>query len=389
MRRRVREFGKVIENNSDMFKDYISAVVREYHDKVASNTISLNLSTLTPGNVKKECMALCKKGYRREDERVLSAVFGYAENANSYLKAIERYDIDKFRPMIKFVEGRIKETDARNVELLAWLIDFKDRPFDPNGKYGGITQSAGVNELQVGIDESPNLKNDLKSSPSAVTSIQPMLTPAENPIRSSERSRPKGKVLVVALIVALFGGAMAYLSLNNPTSRNKTSNNDSCMYWRDDHYERVSCGQKVQYAKVIALDPDLLNNFRRITIPDTITYNSIGKVWYIKIEGNPEFYTGMGYHPIFMQLQLKPITKYIIDKHILKKPVLKDTAARISQTTDTHTGQPNDFKLLSKRLKTSSSAIYGQCQAITKANTRCSRNAQRGGFCWQHMKRGS
>lgn len=298
-----------------MFKDYISAVLKEYRDKVASNTISLNLSPLTPGNVKKECKAVCKERFRRVDQRMLSAIFGHAENEESYLQTIERCDIDKFRPMINFVEGRSKETDSKNVELLAWLIDFKDRPFDPNGKYGGLKQSSGLDEAQIGTEESSNLTN-----------VEPTLTSGENPMGKSKKSRSKKTLLVIALIVSLFGGTIGYLSVNNPTSGNKIINNDSCMYWKDDHYERVSCTQKVQYSKVIALDLDILNNFRKITNPETITYNSIGKVWYIKIAGEPEFYTGMGYHPIFMQLQLKPITKYIIDNHILKK----DSATKVN-----------------------------------------------------------
>jgi hypothetical protein len=279
--------------------------------------------------------------------------------------------------MIYFVEGRIKNTDKKNVELLAWLIDFKDRPYVLNKRYNRENRFAIEENPQVDIDDSCNLENEPKPSPVPEASASSTFTQGQNESMSSKKPRSKKKILVIALIVALFA-IMGYLNLNRTMTLSKTSNNDSCMYWKDDHYERISCGQKLQYSKVIALDMDLLNNFRKITIPDTITYNSIGKVWYIKIKGNPEFYTAMGYHPIFMQLQLKPISEYIIDNHIRKNELVNDSLGNLFPVTNTADNI--------KQVKTQSWGIYGQCKAITKAKNRCSRSAKSGGFCWQHSK---
>lgn len=368
-----------------MFKDYVREVVREYHSKVASNTISLNLIKLTPGNVKKECKAVCLQRFRRADERMLRDVFGYAENIAGYLRAIERCDIDKFRPMIYFIEGRIKDTDVKNVELLAWLIDFNDRPFDNNGKYGGVNQLTASDDSKGVVDASPSLKNDSKQLISPATSRQPMLTRDRSSVKNLAKLTSKPKVLVFALIVAILGGTVANLSSNNSKSSARIGNSDSCMYWKGDHYERVSCGQKVKFANVIALDTFLLNNFRRIINTDTITYNSIGKVWYVKISGKPEYYTAMGYHPVYTQIQLKAITKYIIDKYIVGNAI-EDSLGRDSIAASIAPNHADSFKLSYKKLKTHSWGIYGQCQAMTKEKTRCLRSAQRGGFCWQHAK---
>lgn len=356
-------FAKIIENNSDMYQDYVRAVVEEYRNKVAANDLSLYLTTLTPGNVKNACKTVCKQRFRKADERLLSDFFGIAENEKGYLQAIERCDIDKFRPMINFIEGRSKDTHQNNIELLAWLIDFQDRPFNLSRGYQGRNQSGGESDSEVGIDESPPLKNDSES-------------------QRSKKSRTKKGIFIATLIVSLLAGTVGYLNLSKARTMavSRSSSNDSCMYWKNDHYERVSCGEKVQNSKVIALELDLLNNFRRITIPDTITYNSISKVWYIKINGKPEFYTGMGYHPVSMNLQLKPITKYIIDNHILKKTAANDTATGLLPTANRDNV---------KQSKAPYWGIYGQCQAFTKAETRCSRNAKSGGFCWQHRKKGA
>lgn len=188
-----------------MHKDYIEAVLNEYHNMVISNRVSLNLCPLTPGNVKRECKAVCTERFRKVDERLLSAVFGYAENVKGYLQAIEGCDIDKFRPMINFVEGRSKDTDAKNIELLAWLIDFKDRPFNSTGKYGGLKHHLREGELQIVTD----VNHDQAS-------IQPTKTSGEKPIVLSNRSRLRINLLVTALIISLLIGAVGNLSLNNP-----------------------------------------------------------------------------------------------------------------------------------------------------------------------------
>lgn len=367
-----------------MFKDYVNAVVKEYHDKVSSNTLSLNLTSLTPKNVKRECKDVCINRFLRSDERMLSAIFGYAENQNSYLQAIERCDIDKFRPMINFIQGISKDTDQKNVELLAWLIDFKDRPFDPNGKYGKLNQPPVIFKPLVGTTENSNINDNNQSPQAPITNNQTNSSLRQN-ILSSGRFLHNNKVAVAILIAIAFTGTIVFFITNNAKPANKVSN-DSCMYWKDDHYEKISCSQKVKYSKVIALDSNLLNYFTKINVPETITYSSIGKVWYIKIKGELEFYTWMGYHPVLTHLQLKPLTKYIIDTHIIKKAMPNANAINSLRTSNITTIQPNAFNLLFKMRKKTTKAIYGQCRAITRAKSQCLRNADVGGFCWQHKK---
>jgi hypothetical protein len=88
------------------------------------------------------------------------------------------------------------------------------------------------------------------------------------------------------------------------------------MYWAGDHYEQVSCNQKLGDTMVIALDTFKLRHFKKITRPDTITGYSLGRVWYIKMDGRVEFYTADGHHPIQQQRRLKPLSDYIIFKYI-------------------------------------------------------------------------
>lgn len=261
-----------------MFKDYFRAVLKAYHDKVTSNTISLNLISLTPASVRRECTVIYKERFRKTDERILAAFFGHTQNDRSYLQVIERCDIDKFKPMINFIEGRSKETDVRNVELLAWLIDFKDRPFDHNGIYGGLNQPFPVDEPQVGGNGRPNMKTGLKKLLSAVTRGSSRPAAEQKPSGNLVSSRVKRKILFVLLMIALFTVTLDYLNLNSSVFRSES-----------------------------------------------------------------------------------------------------DTKGSVSQQ--------DNFKFSQNRVKTPSSSIYGQCQAITKKKTQCSRKARPGGFCWQHQKK--
>lgn len=88
------------------------------------------------------------------------------------------------------------------------------------------------------------------------------------------------------------------------------------MYWKGDHYEAVSCNQKIEDVDIIAMDTNKLTRLRKITRPDTLTQSSLGKVWYAKIDNEVEFYTSGGFHPEYTDRRLKPITTYIIDKYI-------------------------------------------------------------------------
>jgi hypothetical protein len=67
---------------------------------------------------------------------------------------------------------------------------------------------------------------------------------------------------------------------------------------------------------MVTLDPEKLAHFKKITKPDTITQAALGNVWYVIVDGNYEFYTAKGYHPIDTQLKLQRLTNRIIIMHI-------------------------------------------------------------------------
>jgi len=124
------------------------------------------------------------------------------------------------------------------------------------------------------------------------------------------RSMLKARIVVILLGLFSLTGAGTYMFLG-------THGQEGCMIWTGDRYRQVSCNQKQGDAMVIALDTSKLVHFKKITRPDTITAKSLGWVWYSKIDNNVGFFTAGGYHPVHVERHLKPLTQYMINKHIL------------------------------------------------------------------------
>lgn len=121
--------------------------------------------------------------------------------------------------------------------------------------------------------------------------------------------KSKKEQAAISLIIIFTIASITYLLIID---------NKNCMYWTGEHYEAISCEQTVDDVAIIAKDTVKLNHLKKIMHPDTLTLNSLGKVWYVKTYEGLEFYTSDGFHPIYSEKRLKPITPRIINKYILK-----------------------------------------------------------------------
>lgn len=113
-----------------MFIDYTTKVLETYEQMLATNELPFLLTHLTPGHVKQQCINSYRDSYDRRDEKMLKDFFGPETQQRNYRQLIEKCHINKFRPLINFLRRQSQSTDYRNVELLAWLIDFQPRPFN-------------------------------------------------------------------------------------------------------------------------------------------------------------------------------------------------------------------------------------------------------------------
>ncbi|MBG6129414.1 hypothetical protein IWQ47_001283 [Aquimarina sp. EL_43] len=90
---------------------------------------------------------------------------------------------------------------------------------------------------------------------------------------------------------------------------------NGCMTWSKDHYIVIECGKT--NSPDIALNPDLLENFRKIELDSTMKLfeNGKGIYWYSKYDRKIEYFTMGGKHPTNGKT-LKRISQPIVRKYI-------------------------------------------------------------------------
>jgi len=290
--------------------DYVEAVLAEYRKKKAAGKLPFDMKQLSPARFKAACLEVRGERYDRKDEKLLKAFFKEAADQKACLQAIDRCKIDIFKPLINFLKEKTSTpADDKHIELLAWLVDFKDRPCEPLKKYpsdeitANPSQDVSIREALEARLEEPDEKEGSNPVPSGSNKIQ---------------GKRKRIVLTLATLAAI--GAIVLWVVTRKASTPFLNGHEACMYWTEDHYQPVSCSQKMENVQVIALDSEMVLHFRKITRPDTITDKAIGYVWYVRYRKDYEFYTADGFHPIDPTLRLRPITEYIIRNHIHPKP---------------------------------------------------------------------
>lgn len=344
--------------------DYIELVIKAYNNKRTSNQLSPLLTQSTPGTIRLECANVYQERPEKKDEPTLRAFFGPAENERKLLSIIREFDVNKFKPLDNFLKSAgEKKTKFQNIELLAWLIDFKHRPY----VYGmeAIPDEEELCVIRESVESAENTRAETtqdqnafkkeeegsdadnddtgKNLPDDIEEAKPTHGPAAMihkediaekltvpPINSypaatvSEQkdSKKKNRWLpagIPILAVMLSGGAYFAGAIKG----------EHCMYWADDHYEKISCDEKAKGRFFIPLDEERLQDFKKITRQDTITGWSIGKIYYLKTNNAVECFTTDGSHPVQVNRKLHVLTQYIFDKYLKKK----DAAAKDSAET--------------------------------------------------------
>ena len=87
-----------------------------------------------------------------------------------------------------------------------------------------------------------------------------------------------------------------------------------CMFWNGKEYIPAHCSETSN--GLIALDEKLVNNFKKITMPDTIT--SIKNVWYSKHQNVVEFFTADGMNPENGK-ELRALTTHMLEKYGMRE----------------------------------------------------------------------
>lgn len=288
-----------------MSNSYQQQVFTDYVLKRDKQTLSLNLMKPTRSGLREECLHVYTEKGSPKNDRVLRLFFGPIDAGNDYVQRIRNFDVDKFRPLVKFLKGATTDTHDKNIELLAWLIDFQAQG----------SQKNDTNEVSVGTSVVPDQQTPIGNFNTVLgtQSFNKLIsTPTLNKVFALSGSlvfTRKFNLVILTFIVAVF--LLTGWSVFS-TKRNQ------CMYWTGSQYKSIPCHEKSGDAAIIALDTFKVTHFKRITRPDTITRYSLGKVWYKKItRDSVEFYTAAGEYPLDHTKRLKPMTDYMLEKYIL------------------------------------------------------------------------
>jgi hypothetical protein len=278
-------------------QEYKADVLADYDRKVKESRLSSSLVSPTPAGLKAEAVRACEHRFMPKDEVLLRSFFKQKESPTAYRFAILKDDASVFKPLNNFLRDRSIDTKFKNIELLAWLIDFEPRPFHP----GLVRNTLAGMTMEAPPPVSPPARELI--SPEGFTS----------PFVDKTVTKGRKRILVFGLMVLTIVVAGFWLlkrSAGHPTGK------EGCMIWDNDHYQPVDCHDPTAQSIARKIDHNLVDHFQKILKPDTLTLHSMGKVWYAKYKGRVEFFTAEGYHPLDSNRRLLPMSDYILEKYV-------------------------------------------------------------------------
>lgn len=269
--------------------EYKELVLTDYDEKVKHKLLPSELLLPSPANIKAELVKLCAQGISANDEKILRSFVGPKPDMTAYRNALSNGKADPFRPLVNLLRDRSIDTNQRNIDLLALLIDFKPRPFHFT--------------LVIPPKTTPPTEGPIEPPPSP---FPPIITAPP----------PKGKRKWISLIslLIIIAGIATYLYIR-PQSKHYTGH-EGCMIWSDDHYEPTACSDHSSGKLLYPINHELVDHFKKITDPQTLTPASVGKVWYAKYNGNVEFFTDSGPYPLDTNRRVLPMSMHILQKYV-------------------------------------------------------------------------
>ena len=296
-----------------MQKNTLEAFKKAVKEKYEIEKLGIHSSFLlhpSRAKLRNLCFEVLKENSYTPDLLCFRAFLGFEFNPNSFQKL--KAATDKFRPIETFFKGETDLTDLESVQMAAILVDFSPRPYLKYAKFESVA-----------LPETASIALQTERSNQGLTSQiengKTLLIKPENPrntkpilLKNDYVSNPAYWIIPLLAAVLLFYG---YQALNTK----------ECMQWNNDHYEVVDCKTE-QLGLLTANEKKPINSqllsLRKINVCDTTTFFKHEKalVWYCKKNKNQlEYFNGPGYHPESGKA-LKPITKYMIKKYVLKTP---------------------------------------------------------------------
>jgi hypothetical protein len=312
------------------FEDYKQEVILAYQKQKNAGDLPNNLECSTPGKLKSECIIVFGKRYSTKDNPMFNSLLKIREDAHDYLRLLEKCESGLFKTLDNFLKEQTTNTSDANIELLAFLIDFKPRPHRAvdmvklvqaeKGLLESHNEGLTIEKEHTIVDETVSVQQDNQvESSDDEQSAEALEITTIGSCPENTTSEPnfgfgipaKFKKTLVAFFATLIIISTSYVIYNNTDHQ--------CMYWKSDHYESIDCFEKIEGVTPIAYGEYTLEHQRKITNLGTITKADIGKVHYSKENGNVVFYTTSGDNPEDHRKRLLPMTEYMYIKYILNR----------------------------------------------------------------------
>lgn len=288
-----------------MPEDYQDIVLDAYKKMRDSGKLHAILPQATTTRLRKACLQVYGSRNNPNDVDILSMFFKVDKmKCGDFRKVIDDSDSDDFKALYNHVKKEKGKTNEENTDLLAWLIDLEPRPRisyylspDKTIKIGGIP-----------ID-------DLLSFPQPKP---PKPEPPKPPTPPERFYKPRfsPRYITISCIILLFISTTSFVVWERDTKMIRMPEaSEKFMYWDGDHYEPIEDKNQNVGATIIPLNINTLTQQRKITLPDTLTSYSIGKVWYKGHGKDHEFFTAAGVYPLDTQRVLKPLSSLIQTKY--------------------------------------------------------------------------
>jgi hypothetical protein len=274
-----------------------ATVVKQQYEVSKNGSYSGFLLNPSPAQLRNLCLLLIENKLSKIDEEIFKVFFQVAEGV-VLRKAIENFDVEKFRAVGNFLKGRSEKTNAVSLNLIAVLVDYQPRPFN---KYLKSNTESNVELVS-------NEKKDFQAIETFFDGLDEFKVDTVKNISIKQLSR-LGVVAVLFL-------ALGYI-INHAFFPQK-----GCMQWQNDHYELVDCNAVKQgiaiQNEVKPIDNSAIN-LHKIEVNKQTQFFKNGKplVWYSKIKGKLHYFNSYGINPE-TEKPLKPITNYMIKKYVMK-----------------------------------------------------------------------
>jgi hypothetical protein len=283
-----------------MPEDYQDIVLAAYKKMRDNGELHVILQKETTTRLRKACLKVYENRYDPKDADILATFFEVDRMGCDFHEILNRSEPDDYRPLWNHITGETGTTEERNSDLLAWLIDFEPRP---------------RSSYYLRQDKTIKIGGKPISIPLALPTRTPPIPPG--PPKPFYIPRFPPYYITITCVLLLFIGTASFFAWENSTASVRSPNKgEKSMYWDGDHYEPVKNGEQQPGVTIIPLNLKTLKQQRKITLPDTLTSYSLGKVWYKGFMKDHEFFTDSGAYPLDTQRVLKPLSSTILTKYI-------------------------------------------------------------------------